>query len=80
MLGFGGTSFKKIYFCPLRGRPVSESVDADDLIVNNAATDLTTAKRITHRVYMRPSTVKRLQILGVYRDIELGTPSFEEKI
>lgn len=79
MLGFGGTAFKKVYFCPLRGRPVSESVDADDLIVNNAATDLSTAKRVTHRVMMKPSTVKRLQILGVYRDIDLGTPSFENK-
>lgn len=79
MLGFGGTSFKKIYFCPLRGRPVSESVDADDLIVNNAATDLSTAKRITHRVSMRPSTVRRLQILGVYRDVDLGAPTFEDK-
>lgn len=74
LLGFGGTSFKKVYFCPLRNRPVSESVDADDLIVNNSATDLSNAKRVTHRVYMRPSTVKRLQILGVYRDIELSTP------
>ncbi|CAB4130619.1 hypothetical protein UFOVP120_18 [uncultured Caudovirales phage] len=71
MLGFGGTSFKKVYFCPLRGRPVSESVDADDLIVNNAATDLRNAKRITHRSMMRSSTVKRLQILGVYRDLDL---------
>ena len=71
MLGFGGTSFKKVYFCPLRGRPVSESVDADDLIVNNAATDLRNAKRITHRSMMRSSTVKRLQILGVYRDVDL---------
>ena len=78
MLGFGGTAFKKVYFCPLRGRPVSESVDADDLIVNNAATALSDAKRITHRVYMRSSTVKRLQILGVYRDIELNVPSFED--
>ena len=76
MLGFGGTSFKKVYFCPLRNRPVSESVDADDLIVNNAATDLSNAKRITHRSYMRPSTVKRLQILGVYRDIALSAPGF----
>ncbi len=78
MLGFGGTAFKKVYFCPLRNRPVSESVDADDLIVNNAATDLSTAKRITHRVYMRPSTVKRLQILGVYRDVDLGVPKTPE--
>ena len=74
MLGFGGTSFKKVYFCPLRGRPVSESVDADDLIVNNAATDLRNAKRITHRSMMRASTVKRLQILGVYRDLDLPVP------
>jgi len=78
MLGFGGTSFKKVYFCPLRGRPVSESVDADDLIVNNAATTLQDAKRVTHRVMMRPSTVRRLQILGVYRDVDLSVPGFEE--
>jgi hypothetical protein len=74
MLGFGGTAFKKIYFCPLRNRPISESVDADDLIVNNSATDLSNAKRITHRIYMRSSTVKRMQILGVYRDIDLSDP------
>jgi len=74
MLGFGGTAFKKVYFCPLRNRPVSESIDADDLIVNNSATDLSNAKRITHRIYMRPSTVKRMQILGVYKDIDLSDP------
>lgn len=75
MLGFGGTAFKKVYYCPLRNRPVSETVDADDLIVNNGATDLKNAKRITHRTYLKPSTVKRLQILGVYRDIDLSTPN-----
>ena len=74
MLGFGGSAFKKIYFCPLRNRPVSETVDADDLIVNNTATDIANARRVTHRTMMRPSTVKRLQILGVYRDIKLDTP------
>ena len=73
MLGFGGTAFKKVYYCPLRNRPVSETVDADDLIVNNDATDLANAKRVTHRIMMRPSVVKRMQILGAYRDVELGT-------
>ena len=34
MTGFGGDGFKKVYFCPIRSRPVSESVDADDIIVN----------------------------------------------
>ena len=75
MLGFGGTSFKKVYNCPIRNRPVSETVDADDLIVNNAATDLANAKRVTHRLFMRPSTVKRLQILGVYKDTDLSVPN-----
>lgn len=75
MYSFGGTSFKKVYFCPLRMRPVSETVDASDLIVNNTAVDLANASRVTHRVMMKPSTVRRLQILGVYRDISLTTPS-----
>jgi hypothetical protein len=74
MLGFGGTAFKKVYFCPLRGRPVSESVDADDMIVNNSATDLSNAKRVTHRIMMRPSVVKRMQIIGAYKDLDLSTP------
>jgi hypothetical protein len=72
MLGFGGTAFKKVYYCPLRNRPVSETVDANDLIVNSSATDLKNAKRITHRVFMKPSTVRRLQILGTYRDVDLS--------
>jgi hypothetical protein len=72
MLGFGGTSFKKVYYCPLRNRPVSETVDADDLVVNNGTIDLANARRITHRLTMRPSVVRRMQILGVYRDVSLG--------
>ena len=74
MVGFGGDGFKKVYFCPLRNRPVSESIDAEDLIVNNAATDLDSAKRITHRIMMKPSVVKRMQIIGAYRDIVLSEP------
>lgn len=72
MTGFGGTGFKKVYTCPLRNRPVSESVDADDLIVNQSATDLANAQRVTHRAMLRPSVVKRMQIMSVYRDIPLG--------
>jgi hypothetical protein len=74
MLGFGGTAFKKVYYCPLRNRPVSETVDINDLIVNSAASDLRNAKRVTHKIMMKPSMVKRMQILGVYRDVDLSTP------
>lgn len=73
--GFGGDGFKKVYNCPLRRRPVSESIDAEDLIVSNYATDLQNSGRITHRIKMRKSTLIRMQILGAYRDVALAPPS-----
>ena len=79
MTGFGGDGFKKVYFCPLRSRPVSESVDADDLIVNQSAIDIRNAQRVTHKAMMKPSTVKRLQIMGVYRDVDLGDALMPEQ-
>jgi hypothetical protein len=72
-LGFQGMGFKKIYYCPIRQRPVSETVEAKDLIVNNEATSLQNASRITHRIWLKKSTFKRMQILGVYRDVDVGT-------
>jgi len=72
--GFSGLAFKKVYRCPLRRRPVSESVDATDLIVSDTITDLRNAQRITHQISMRHSTMKRMQILGVYRDCDLTQP------
>ena len=73
-LGFQGMGFKKVFFCPIRSRPVSETIEAKDLIVNNEATSLQTAARITHRISMKRSTFKRMQILGVYRDVDVGVP------
>ncbi|MCB8880116.1 hypothetical protein ACELLULO517_07705 [Acidisoma cellulosilytica] len=73
---FGGSGFKKIFNCPLRRRPVSESVDAADLIVNAGATDLANARRVTHRIPMRESMVKRMQLVGAYRDIPLGQANY----
>jgi len=75
MTVFGGSGFKKVYMDPMRRRPVSESIDAQDLIVNNAATDLANAGRITQRIKMRPAIMKRMKFLGVYRDIELTPPT-----
>lgn len=71
-VGFRGCGFKKVYNCPIRRRPVSESVDAKDLIVSNAATDIRSCSRVTQAVTMRPSTLRRMQLLGVYRDVPLS--------
>lgn len=72
--GYGGNGFRKIYRCPVRKRPVSEMVQALDLIVSNDATNLENAARITHRVMMRNSMVKRMMAAKVYRKIDLSQP------
>lgn len=74
-VGLGGCAFKKVHHCPIRRRPVSDSVDAKDLIVSNAAVDLASAPRITQRILMKPSTLRRMQIVGAYRTIEMATPA-----
>lgn len=71
MLGFSGISFKKGYHDPIKRRPVIASIDAKDLIVSNAATDIEGAGRVTHRIMMRPSTLRRMQLVGAYRDVYL---------
>jgi hypothetical protein len=73
--GFGGMVVKKVYNCPLRQRPVSESIDIANFIVSNAATDLRNSGRYTHVITMRPSVLKRMQLAGAYRDVSLTTPS-----
>lgn len=74
-LGFSGKSFKKGYHCPLRRRPVSETVKSDKLIVSNDATDLRTAQRVTHVIEMTKATVRRMQYVGAYRNVELHHPT-----
>ena len=75
MCPFSGDGFKKVFHCPLRRRPVSESVDAENLIISNAATDLQNCGRITHRIRMRKSVLRRMQIIGQYRDVPLQMPT-----
>jgi len=67
-IGAGGQGVKKVYNDPIKRRPVSESIDAEDLIVSNAENNLENCGRITHRIKMRPSYLKRMQIAGAYRD------------
>jgi hypothetical protein len=74
MLGFSGISFKKGYHDPIKRRPVIASIDAKDLIVSNAKTDIDSAGRVTHRIMMSPSILKRMQLVGAYRNIHLPTP------
>jgi hypothetical protein len=74
-VGFGGDGFKKVYNHPLKKRPMSESVDAEDFIISDAATDIQSCGRYTHRIKMSVATMRRMQIAGYYRDIQLNLPN-----
>ncbi len=71
--GLTSGTFKKVYQCPLRNRPVSESIDGTKLIVCDS-TDLKNALRITHEIEMDRPTMRAMQLAEVYRDIPLGDP------
>lgn len=75
---FGGCGIKKVYISPQLGRPVSESIDVKDFIVSDTTKDLRSCERLTHRIEMRPSVMKRLQLKGFYRDIDLAPPAAPE--
>lgn len=77
---FKGIGIKKIYRCPMRRRPVSESVPIQDFIVSNAAKDLRSCARITHQSQVRPSVMKRMMKLGAYRDVTLTQPSTDNNV
>ena len=66
-----GSTFKKVYFDPLKGRAVSQFVHAEDLVVPYGATDLATCPRITHVIKMDSNEVRKLQLAGFYRNVDL---------
>ena len=67
-----GSTFKKIYFDETKQRAVSKFVPAEDMVVPYSASDLRTAERVTHVVRMSYNDIRKLQIAGVYRDVELS--------
>lgn len=78
-VGLDGCVFKKVFHDAILRRPISRAVYGDDLIVNNSATSIYDAGRITHRVFMRPSMIRRMQLCGAWRDVDLSTPGYIEK-
>ena len=74
-LGLSGNAFKKVYFDPALNRQTSIFVPAEDLIVPYGASNLQTAERVTHVMRKTENELRRLQIGGFYRDIDLGEPS-----
>jgi hypothetical protein len=73
-LGLAGNAFKKVYFDPNLNRQVAMFVPAEDIVVPYGAASLAAAERVTHVMRKNENEVKKLQIDGFYRDIDLGDP------
>ena len=79
-LGLSGNAFKKVYFDPSLDRQVSMFVPAEDLVVPYGAASLAQAPRITHVMRKTKNELRKLQVAGFYKDIDLPEPtdSFDE--
>ena len=77
-LPLSGSTFKKVYYDDLLGRAVSKFVPADDLIVPYSANSLEDAEAIVHVIKISENELKKQQVSGFYKDIELGEPPVTE--
>ena len=73
-LGLSGNAFKKVYYDPSLGRQVSIFVPAEDVVVPYGSENLQNAPRVTHVMRKTENELKKLQVAGFYRDVELGPP------
>lgn len=73
-LPLAGAAFKKVYYDPSLGRPAAMFVPAEDLVAPYGASDLFSCPRYTHIMYKYPNELKKLQVSGFYRDIDLPEP------
>ncbi len=74
-LPLSGSAFKKVYYDELMQRAVSKFVPADDLVVPYTATSLDDCESIIHMVRMTENDLRKQQVGGFYRDLELN-PSY----
>ena len=77
-LPLAGSTFKKVYYDDLLGRAVSKFVPADDLVVPYSATSLEDAEAIIHVLKISENDLRKQQVNGFYRDVELTKPSETE--
>ena len=73
-LPLAGSTFKKVYYDTNMGRVVSKFVPADELVVPYTATSLDDAEAVIHTVKISENELRKQQVSGFYRDVELGPP------
>jgi len=76
-LPLSGSAFKKVYYDGLLKRATAKFITSEDLVINYMATDLASAERITHVIKTNGNDVRKQQLGGFYRDVELPTGQTE---
>ena len=71
-LPLSGAAFRKIYYDPTMGRPCSMFVPAEDFVISYDESSLDTAERYTHVMSRSTNHIRKLQVSGFYRDVDLG--------
>jgi hypothetical protein len=78
-LPLSGSAFKKVYYDDLLGRAVSKFIPAEDIVVPYSANSLDDAEAIIHLVKISKNDLRKQQVNGFYKDIELGDPEMKEE-
>ena len=71
-LPLSGSTFKKIYYDSILGRPVSKFIQAEDLVVPYTATSLEDAEAIIHTIRLTENDLRKQQVSGFYKDVEIS--------
>jgi len=74
-LGLAGSAFKKVYYDPSLGRQTAVFAPAEDVIIPYGSSGSRTAERVTHVMRKTKNEVRKLQVAGFYRDVDLGEPT-----
>ena len=74
-LPLAGSAFRKVYYDPNLERPASIFVPAEDVVVNYGASDLETCQRATHVMHKSSNEVRKMQVAGFFRDIDIPEPA-----
>lgn len=77
-LPLSGSAFRKVYWDPNMGRPCAMFVPSEDLVVSYGASSLRTCDRITHVMKRSANDIRKLQVSGFYRDVELASGAHAE--
>jgi chaperonin GroES len=77
-LPLSGSAFKKVYYDASLGRAVSKFIPSENLVVPYNASDLMTAERIAHVLKMSENDLRKKQVSGFYRDIDLSPGQSDE--